>query len=370
MVRKILKLKKKEYSFITKLVILTVFIIICLFVYKILDILIILWLALFLNILFSPVLNRLNKWKISDGFGITLIYFSILLMIFVLIFAITPIFIKQFALILNILSDSINNYIDIYNSKWIDWFQFPSFIKNLLIYIDINKLLITLKENIWQISFYITNNLKDFLTSWIWIISWITNFITNFVLLFIFTFFIALERKDIRHFFYSVIPKNTSKYLQKREDNILKALTDWIRGQLILCLSIFALTFVWLLFIRLFWIKIEEFLILSVIAWMMEFIPYIWPFIALVPALAIWLWMWIKAAVIIFILYIGIQQTENNFLVPYVMWKNLSISSFSVLIAMVISASLFWIVGIIISIPLVSIAKIFINDYIKYKNKD
>jgi predicted PurR-regulated permease PerM len=101
----------------------------------------------------------------------------------------------------------------------------------------------------------------------------------------------------------------------------------------------------------------------------MEFIPYIWPFIALIPALAIWLWIWINATIIIFVLYILIQQTENNLLVPYVMWKNLSISPFSVLVAMIIWASLFWIIWIIISIPLVSITKIFVNDYIKHKNK-
>ena len=369
MERKILKLKKKEYNFITKLIILTVFIIICLLIYKISNILIILWLALFLNILFSPLLNRFNKWKISDWIWITLIYVSILLMLFILIFAITPIFIKQFTLLLAIISNWINNYTTIYNTQWLDWFKLPDFMKNLFLYLDINKILISIKDNIWQISFFITNNLKQFLTSGIWIISWITNFIADFVLLFIFTFFIALERKDIREFFYNIIPKDTSKYLQKREPVILKSLTDWIKWQLILCLSIFTLTFIWLLVIRLFWVKVEEFFILSIIAWVMEFVPYIWPFIALIPALAIWLWLWFKATAIIFVLYIIIQQTENNFLVPYVMWKNLAISSFSVLIAMVIWASLFWIIWIIISIPLVSVMKIFINDYIKHKNK-
>ncbi len=370
MVRKILNLKKKEYSFLTKLFILTFFAISCLLIYNILNIIVILLLALFLNILFSPLLNKFNKWKISDWIGITIIYFSILLIIFVLIFAIAPIFIKQFALLLNILTEWINNYIDTYNAKWIDWFHFPNFIKNLLVHVDISNILLSIKENIWQISFFITNNLKDFLTSWIWIISGITNFLTKFILLFIFTFFIALERKGIRHFFYNIIPKNSSKYLKKREDNILKALNDWIKSQFILSFSIFAITFVWLLIIRLFWVYIEEIFVLSIIAWMMEFIPYIWPFIALMPALAIWLWLWFKASVIIFILYIFIQQFENNILVPFVMWKNLSISSFSVLVAMVIGASLFWVIWIIISIPIVAVWQIFVNDYIKYKNKD
>lgn len=369
MTQKILKFKKKEYSFLTKLIILSFFIIACLFVYKIWNLLIILWLALFLNILFSPILNKFNKWKISDWIGITIIYLLILVTIFVLLFSIAPIFIKQFSLFLNILSDWINNSIDTYQVKWLDWFNLPEFIKNLLIYIDVNKILLTLKDNLWQISFFITNNLKDFLTSGLWIISGITNFIANLVMLFLFTFFIALERKWIRQFFYDIIPSETSKYLLKKEDKILKSLSDWFRWQMILWLSIFILTFVWLLIIRLFWVLVEDIFVLSVIAGMMEFVPYIWPFIALIPALAIWLGLWFNATVIIFILYIIIQQTENNLLVPYVMWKNLSISPFSVLIAMVIWASLFWIIWIILSIPMVSIIKIFIHDYIKYKNK-
>ncbi|MDD2871617.1 MAG: AI-2E family transporter [Candidatus Gracilibacteria bacterium] len=369
MTQKILKFKKKEYSFLTKLIILSFFIIACLFVYKIGNLLIILGLALFLNILFSPILNKFNKWKISDGIGITIIYLLILVTIFVLLFSIAPIFIKQFSLFLNILSDGINNSIDTYQVKGLDGFNLPEFIKNLLIYIDVNKILLTLKDNLGQISFFITNNLKDFLTSGLGIISGITNFIANLVMLFLFTFFIALERKGIRQFFYDIIPSETSKYLLKKEDKILKSLSDWFRGQMILGLSIFILTFVGLLIIRLFGVLVEDIFVLSVIAGMMEFVPYIGPFIALIPALAIGLGLGFNATVIIFILYIIIQQTENNLLVPYVMGKNLSISPFSVLIAMVIGASLFGIIGIILSIPMVSIIKIFIHDYIKYKNK-
>jgi len=364
-----IKINKKDYNFISKLLILSVFIIIGLFLYKLLSILIILLFAIFLNVLFSPILNKLNKYKISDTFGITLIYILIWFFIFILVFAIAPIFIKQFSLLINILSDWINNYINIYNTSWINWFNIPWFLKDLLINLDINNLLVSLKDNIWQISVYVSNHLKTFLVSWAWIVSWITSFFTNLILMFIFTFFIATERKIIRNFFYEIIPNDFASYLLKREDNIISSLYEWIKWQMILSVCIFTLTLIWLLLIRLFWVHIEEFFVLALIAWMMEFIPYIWPLIALIPAVAIWLWISVKASIIIFILYIIIQQLENNVLVPYIMWKNLALSSFSVLIAMTIWASLFWILWIIIAIPLVAVLKIFITDLIKYKNK-
>lgn len=356
-------------NYIIKLIITLIFLLILILIYELLNIIFILIFALFLNILFSPLLNKLNKWKIWDWIWIFIIYVILWFLSFILIFAITPIFIKQFSMLINIIYDWINNYIEIYNNQWIDWFNTPDFIKNVLVNLDINNILYSLKDNIWQISTFISNNLKNFLVSWVWLISWITNFITNFILLFIFTLFIALERKQIRQFFYDILPNKISKYIIKKENKIVEWLSNWIKGQLILAITIFWITFLWLLSLRIFWIKIEEIFVLSLIAWIMEFVPLIWPLIALLPAIAIWLWIWIKATIIIIILYIIIQQLENNILVPKIMWTTLSLSPFSVLIAMTIWASLFWILWIIVSIPLVLILKIFIKDYLKYKKK-
>lgn len=141
----------------------------------------------------------------------------------------------------------------------------------------------------------------------------------NFMLVFVFTFFIALERDDIRSFFYKIIPNRYSKYILSKEDKIVETLFNWLKSQLILGISIFIITLLGLLFIRLFGIQIDEVFTLALVAGMMEFVPYIGPFIALLPALAIALGISMKATIIIVILYVIIQQIENNVLVPYVM---------------------------------------------------
>jgi predicted PurR-regulated permease PerM len=158
---------------------------------------------------------------------------------------------------------------------------------------------------------------------------------------------------------YEILPKKISSKIQSKEEKIVKTLYKWLKWQILLCISIFITTFIWLLVIKLFWVDIDKIFQLSLIAWLMEFVPYVWPFIAILPAIAIALWLWFKSVVIVLILYIIIQQIENNILVPYIMWKTLSLSPFSVLIAMIIWASLFWIIWIIIAIPVVSIIKIF-----------
>gem|GEM_PF-5307975 len=56
----------------------------------------------------------------------------------------------------------------------------------------------------------------------------------NFVLLFIFTFFIAIERKEIRNFFYKILPNSYSSYLLKKEPEVVNTLYNWLKSQLIL----------------------------------------------------------------------------------------------------------------------------------------
>lgn len=364
---------KKNYTldnsdnikFFSKLIILTWFVIILLFLYKILDILLILFFALFLNILFAPFLNLFNKYKIKDLLWIIIIYLVILFLLFIIIFSIVPIFINQLILLINNTESLINSAKNIYLSEWIDWFWFPQIFKTFLSNINISSILDYIKENIISIWSFFWNNLKNFLFNWIWIFSAVTSTFIDFILLVVFTFFIALERFQIRLFFYKIIPVNLSKYLLSKEETIVNSLHNWLKWQLLLSLSIFFLTLLWLLLLKLFGIDINNYFILSAIAWIMEFIPYFWPFIALLPAIAIALWISFKAVLIIIALYIIIQQIEWNILVPFVMGKKLSISPFVVLLAMTIWGSLFWILWIILAVPIASVLQIFLWDYLK-----
>lgn len=351
-------------AFLIKLIILFWFIMILFLVYQVINIVVLLLVSLFLNILFAPILNKLNKWHIRDTLGIILIYIAIFMFIVIMFYSVVPIFIKQITALINITYDFVNETIILYNEKGIDWLGIPKFIQKMLVNVDVNQILNGIKDNIGHISTFVSDNLKNFLTSGAGILFSITNVVMNFVLVFIFTFFIALERNDIRIFFYKIIPQRYSKYILSKEDEIVETLFNWLKSQIILWVSIFVITFAWLLFIRLFGIEIDEIFTLALVAGMMEFVPYVGPFIALLPAIAIALGMSVKATVIILILYVIIQQIENNVLVPYVMWKTLSLSPFSVLIAMVVGWSLFGIVWIIICVPIVAIIQIFLAPYL------
>lgn len=94
----------------------------------------------------------------------------------------------------------------------------------------------------------------------------------------------------------------------------------------------------------------------------MEFIPYIGPFLALLPALAIVASMGMTPVVSILVLYIIIQQAENNIIVPMVMSKALNLPPFLIILVMTVMASLFGIAGILLAIPFAAILQILTQD--------
>ncbi|EKE27512.1 MAG: protein of unknown function UPF0118 [uncultured bacterium (gcode 4)] len=365
--KKIWFMTQEDSAFLRKLIILTAFSIILFFVYSVSEVLKILFFALFLNVLFSPFLNLMNRIKIRDWAWIIIIYLLVILFLIVVFFAIIPIFIKQLNFLFIQIWDSVNNLKSAFEAEWLEWLWIPTYLQWPLESIDFSTILNSIKDNAKDISVYVSDNLKNFLSSWAWVIFSFTAAILQFLLVFIFAFFIALERREVRNFFYRILPEKASKYILSREKTIINTLSNWFRWQVILGISMFFATLIWLLVIRLFWIRINEFFSLALISWMMEFIPYIWPFIAFLPALALSTAFWLKWVVIITILYLVLQQTENNLLVPYIMSRTLSLSPFAVLLWMVTWASLLWVIWIILAIPVVSVIQILLDDYFKNK---
>ena len=164
----------------------------------------------------------------------------------------------------------------------------------------------------------------------------------------------VLERKNIGAFILDITPKHLEIYIKNHYRIIQNVCTSWIKATLILSGSIFFITYVGLFLVEwIFDFSTERLFTLALIGGIMEFIPYVGPLIALIPAVIIGLGISWEVALIITILYLVIQRLENDFLVPYVMSKNLDLSPFLVFIAMIAGASLGGVMGIILAMPVV-----------------
>jgi predicted PurR-regulated permease PerM len=130
----------------------------------------------------------------------------------------------------------------------------------------------------------------------------------------------------------------------------------WVRGQLLLAVAIFAATVVGITILTL--IGFSEFgeftLVLALIAGLLEFVPVIGPILAAVPAVLIGLTISPAATIAAIVLYTGIQQLENNFLVPKVLGDAVELHPAVLIVALVVGGALFGIGGAILAAPTVA----------------
>jgi predicted PurR-regulated permease PerM len=137
---------------------------------------------------------------------------------------------------------------------------------------------------------------------------------------------------------------------------------------LILSFSIFFITYVSLTLVEfIFGFDTGRTFTLALISGVMEFIPYIGPLLSLIPALIIGAGISWQVALAITILYLIIQQVENNILVPYVMSRSLDLSPFLVFVVMIAGATLGGILGIILAVPIAAIGRVI---YMSYRKKE
>ena len=103
------------------------------------------------------------------------------------------------------------------------------------------------------------------------------------------------------------------------------------------------------------------------IAALTEFIPYIGPMLAAIPAILIGLNISPFLVLWIIFVYWLTNWLENNFLVPVIMKKAVGISPVIILFAMLTGFHFLKIVGILLAVPVTTIVWIFLRDYSEKK---
>lgn len=357
---------------IKKILILIAFLAIGYLLYLISGILLVILISGFITILITPLINILEKKHIHASFTIIWIYLTIVIIWLIVVGTIMPIIVTYLSDTINIVIVWANEAQSIYSLKWISGFWLHPYIERSILFLfnehNIDQTLSFIRNNAGNIQSIITKQLSVLTSGWFSIISSVGWVFFNWVLIAIMTFLMALERHSIVRFILDIIPENIEWYLIKHYKEIQSTLNAWIKAMLILSFSIFFITYISLTLAEvIFGFDTNQTFTLALISGVMEFIPYVWPILALIPALIIGLGISWKIAFIITILYIIIQQVENNILVPYVMSRSLDLSPFLVFVVMIIGASIGGILGIIVAVPFAAIWRVIYNSY--WKNK-
>lgn len=183
--------------------------------------------------------------------------------------------------------------------------------------------------------------------------------IFNLALVLILTFYLLKDFEMVKDSFYLVLPRKSRTRARKILHEIDHSLGKYIRGQLLISLIIAFTTYLSLLLLG-----VDFALILGLLAGATNIIPYFGPFIGAVPAVIVALLksptLALKTAIVFFI----IQQAEGHFIAPQVLGKSLGLHPVVVILALLVGGQFFGIVGMMVAVPVVAVARILIRNLV------
>ncbi len=145
---------------------------------------------------------------------------------------------------------------------------------------------------------------------------------------------------------------------------ILEQLKNWAFGSLILGVIVGLMSAIGLWVVsRVTGKDIPYILLFSVIAGVGEMVPNIGPIISALPPVLIALTVDPMLAVWVMVLYVVIQQLENNLIVPLVMGQSLNLHPLSVTFTVLVMGALFGLLGAILAVPLCAIIKVCWEEF-------
>jgi predicted PurR-regulated permease PerM len=180
--------------------------------------------------------------------------------------------------------------------------------------------------------------------------------VADIVIVLVVGLYLAAEPTMYRRGLIKLTPPSARERLNAAFDAIVAALKRWLLGQAVAMLAIGVMTG-----IGLWALGIPMALGLAILAGVLEFVPYIGPILAAVPAVLIAFAQSPIDALYVLLLYYGVQQFENWALVPLIERWSVELPPALAILSLVIFGVLFGVPGIIVAAPLMIVVMILVQ---------
>lgn len=304
------------------------------------NVLILIVFAVFLAMLMVPVSNKMERWGGSRFFSS---FFSVLIIVIVITLVLTLITAQIISLTEDLpqiqqrLEDSITTL-----QGWVE-----------------NKFGISPQQQMKALKEQTNNvitNAGSFLTG---LITGLVALFGGYVLVLVFTFLFLLHREKYENFFVLLYKD------EKREDakviiaNVSKIAQQYLAGRAI---SIIILTIFYTIGLLIF--EIKNAFLLSAIAAIVTFIPYVGPVIGgILPVFMAFVTNNSFGPALGVIAIISLAQLfDNYFIEPYVVGGNVNISPFFTIFILIVGGLIWGIAGVILFLPLLGMVKIVFDN--------
>ncbi len=312
--------------------------------YLIQDVVAILFFVIILVSVLEPIVSWLRNKKIPKFLSVIIIYFVLLAVVALIFILLIPPIIDQ----MQHLSANFPRY---WQKMTIEFSNVGHFLNQYGIDKSVESFFQSFKMQLPDSTSEIFTRVGNFFAG-----------IVSLIIILVITFYILVEQNAIKKVLRQLVPSQSLPYAYQLVNRIQQKLGLWLRGQLILGFIIFLLVYFALLLSG-----VKYALILAIIAGLLEFIPYLGPFVSGFIAVFLTLFQSPLMAFWVLILYIVIQFFENHIFVPMIMKKTVGLNPVVSIIALLIGGKLAGLIGVILAIPVVTALSVFVQDFLDKK---
>lgn len=178
--------------------------------------------------------------------------------------------------------------------------------------------------------------------------------LATFVLIPLMTAYLLLDLENLKKGLSAVVPPKRWRAALTFLSDVDKVVGGFIRGQLLVALSVGVLVTIALLILR-----VPYAFLFGLLAAAGDLVPYVGAILAFIPAFtAAWLTNGFVNALIVAAAFVVIFEAEGHLLAPNIVSKTVRLSPFVVLIALLVGGELGGIVGLLIAIPIAGILRV------------
>lgn len=302
--------------------------------------------------LFNPLVDYLEKRGIRRLYGVLAIYIGIIAVVLILAFIVMPSSTQEIRSLIQNMPNYFNNISNFFDRIYFRYTETLGELPPILQGVDS-----IIRENINRIENFLTDGIRTIVRG---VVTFFTK-IVSIVLTPILTLYFLVDKDMFVRRIKELIPKKYREEILYLGREIDVSVSQFVRGRILLAIFVGITTTVILLIM-----DIDFAIVIGFITGVADIIPYIGPFLGFLPAV---IFAFISSpikAIWIGIIFVLIQWVENNILAPKIIGHRTGMHPLTVLLSLIIGGSLFGVLGMIFSVPMIAIIKIF---YVFFREK-
>ena len=202
------------------------------------------------------------------------------------------------------------------------------------------------------------SNISSKAVNWVSaIISGTSQVIVALIIMPFMLFYLLRDGKGLRDYITQFLPNKLREPVGKVLSDVNQQLANYVRGQITVAVIV-AIMFI--IFFKI--IGLRYAVALGVTAGVLNLVPYLGSFLAMIPALVLGLIAGPVMLLKVIIVFIVEQTIEGRFVSPLILGSQLNIHPITILFVLLTSGSMFGIWGVLLGIPIYASAKVVISE--------